>query len=114
MMNLKVGDLESFNSKAGAAETLLKALANKYRLLILCELHKGEQSVTALQKAVGLSQSALSQHLARLRADNLVETRRESQTIYYSIAHSNVTEVIGVLYRIYCAPGADTQKECDL
>ena len=82
----------------------LKALANRHRLMVLCELHKGEHSVTKLQEAVGLSQSSLSQHLARLREDRLVKTRRESQTIYYSLATRNVSELIGLLYRLYCAP----------
>jgi DNA-binding transcriptional ArsR family regulator len=74
--------------------------------MILCNLHQGERSVTKLQESVGLSQSALSQHLARLRADGLVTTRRESQTIYYSLATQNVSELIGLLYRLYCAPAA--------
>ncbi|MEY4092720.1 MAG: hypothetical protein RLZZ496_1902 [Pseudomonadota bacterium] len=92
--------------KATEAEAFLKAMANRYRLMILCNLHQGERSVTKLQESVGLSQSALSQHLARLRADGLVTTRRESQTIYYSLATQNVSELIGLLYRLYCAPGA--------
>ena len=62
--------------KAAEAESFLKALANRHRLMVLCELHKGEMSVTQIQEAVGLRQSALSQHLARLREDNLVKTRR--------------------------------------
>ncbi len=70
--------------------------------MILCELHKGEISVTPLQKAVGLSQSSLSQHLARLRADGLVKTRRESQTIYYSLADDNIAPVITLLHELFC------------
>ncbi|TAK48986.1 MAG: ArsR family transcriptional regulator [Xanthobacteraceae bacterium] len=103
-MNLEHADIETFAASACDAEALLKALANRHRLMILCELHKGERSVSALQKSVRLSQSALSQHLARLRADNLVDTRRDAQTIYYSISQSAVTDVISVLYNIYCAP----------
>ena len=72
--------------------------------MILCQLHGGEKSVTPLQGSVGLSQSALSQHLARLREDGLVKTRRESQTIYYSLATPNVSEMIALLYRLYCGP----------
>jgi len=97
-------NLEELQSKAGAAEALLKAVANRNRLIILCELLKGERSVSALQNAIGLSQSALSQHLARLREDELVSTRRESQTIYYSLASDRVTKLIGLLYELYCAP----------
>lgn len=103
-MKLAMHDLRKLHTKADDAEALLKALANKHRLLILCELHKGERSVSALMEAVDLSQSALSQHLGRLRADKLVETRRDAQTIYYSIAQQAVTELISTLYNIYCAP----------
>ncbi|HLW93532.1 MAG TPA: metalloregulator ArsR/SmtB family transcription factor [Roseiarcus sp.] len=98
-------NLQELQSKAGAAEALLKAVANRNRLVILCELLKGERSVSAIQSAIGLSQSALSQHLARLREDELVSTRRESQTIYYSLASQSVTKLIGLLYELYCAPG---------
>ena len=97
-------NLEELKSKAGAAEALLKAVANRNRLIILCELLHGEVSVTKLQQAIHLSQSALSQHLARLRADKLVSTRRESQTIHYSLASHEVKELIELLYRLYCAP----------
>ena len=93
--------------KALQAENFLKALANRHRLMILCELHKGERSVTSLQNALGLSQSSLSQHLARLREDELVKTRRESQAIFYSLANANVMRVITLLHDIYCA------DECD-
>lgn len=89
--------------KAAEAESFLKALANRHRLMVLCELHKGELSVTKLQEAIGLSQSSLSQHLARLREDKLVKTRRASQTIYYSLADGNVSRVIGLLYEMFCA-----------
>lgn len=96
-------NFEQLAPKAAQAEAFLKALANANRLMILCELHKGERSVMTIQGAIGLSQSALSQHLARLREDNLVTTRRESQTIYYSLANQNVSRFIGLLYEIYCA-----------
>ena len=81
-------NLEELQTKAGAAEALLKAVANRNRLVILCELLKGERSVTALQSAVGLSQSALSQHLARLRADESSRrggSRRRSITRWRAI-----------------------------
>jgi DNA-binding transcriptional ArsR family regulator len=95
-------NLSDLAPKAAQAESFLKALANRHRLMILCELHKGERSVSALQEAVGLSQSSLSQHLARLREDELVNTRRSSQTIFYSLANDNVSRVIGLLYELYC------------
>ena len=72
--------------------------------MILCELLKGERCVAELEEIVSLSQSALSQHLARLRRNHLVKTRRESQTIYYSIADPGVKKIIGALYDLYCGP----------
>jgi len=104
-------NLEELQSKAGAVEALLKAVGNRNRLIVLCELLKGERSVGALQSATGLSQSALSQHLARLRADGVVQTRRESQTIHYSLASDRVTRLIGLLYELYCAPRCDEKPQ---
>lgn len=104
-MNVNPVDLAP---KAAEAESFLKAFANRHRLMVLCELHKGELSVTRLQETVGLSQSSLSQHLARLREDRLVKTRRESQTIYYSLANENVSRVIGLLYELFCAQDCGT------
>jgi ArsR family transcriptional regulator, virulence genes transcriptional regulator len=95
-------NLQDLSARAADAETFLKALANRYRLMILCELHKGERSVTSLQNVCGLSQSSLSQHLARLREDGLVSTRRESQTIYYSLADKSVSLIIALLHDLYC------------
>lgn len=89
---------------AGDAAQLLRALANEHRLMILCLLAEGEFSVGALNERVPLSQSALSQHLAVLRADELVDTRRESQTIYYRLASGPVRALIETLHGIYCAP----------
>ena len=86
----------------------MKMLANSHRLMILCELHKGECSVGMLQQAVGIGQSALSQHLAKLRHDRLVKVRREAQTIHYSLADPNVRELMALLYRLYCEPFSDT------
>lgn len=93
-------------ASAREASCLLKALANQHRLMILCQLVGRERSVGELVRAVGLSQSALSQHLARLRRDGLVRTRREAQTIWYSIAAPEVNALLERLYEIYCAPGA--------
>ncbi len=101
--NLASMNLENLSSRAETAENFLKALANRYRLMIMCELLKGERSVGIIQEAVGLSQSALSQHLARLREDNLVSTRREAQTIYYSLASKEAERMIALLYELFCA-----------
>ena len=90
--------LEEQTEKAAA---LLKALANEKRLLIVCILVKGEKNVGDLEAQVGLSQSALSQHLARLRRDGIVETRREAQTIYYSIKDPAASKVLECLCAIY-------------
>ena len=77
-------------------------LSNEKRLLIVCALYKGEKSVGELEEIVGLSQSALSQHLARLRRDKVVVTRREAQTIYYSLDNRATNDVLKCLYNIYC------------
>ena len=89
--------------KAAEAVALLKLLANESRLLILCRLAAGgETSVGALTAAVKLSQSALSQHLAKMREDGLVATRRDGQTIYYRIADANTARLLELLKNIYC------------
>jgi len=87
---------------AQAATKLLKELSNDKRLMICCCLGEEELSVSELNKLVPLSQSALSQHLARMRDANLVITRRESQTIYYRLADKNVLKIIATLKSIYC------------
>ena len=95
-------DLKDLTRKAGDAARLLKLLANEHRLLILCQLAAGEASVGALADAVGLSQSALSQHLAKMREDEIVVTRREAQTMFYRIADRKVAKLLAVLKDIYC------------
>lgn len=89
-------------ARADAAADLLKALANPQRLRILCLLHDGERSVGELNQLVALSQSALSQHLAVLREKELVYTRREAQTVHYSLAPGPASEIIHTLHGIYC------------
>jgi DNA-binding transcriptional ArsR family regulator len=89
--------------KATEAAGLLKLLANENRLLILCRLMvAGEMSVGDLAEAVDLSQSALSQHLAKMREDGLVATRREAQTVFYRIADPNAARLLALLKDIYC------------
>lgn len=95
-------NLDQMQASARRASTLLKAMSNEHRLLVLCQLANGEKSVGQLEKLIGLSQSALSQHLARLRRDNLVQTRRSAQTIYYSLSGHEANEVINTLYGLYC------------
>jgi len=90
-------------TNAKIAATMLKAIANESRLLILCNLEGKELSVTELNDQLDLSQSALSQHLAVLRKDGLVKTRRESQTIYYSLSDVRASKVIKTLHELYCS-----------
>jgi len=94
--------MEQLESNASVAAALLKALSNESRLLILCNLVTGEKCVGDLNERVPLSQSALSQHLARLRKDNLVSIRKEAQTVYYRISSSEAEQIIEVLYNLYC------------
>lgn len=95
-----IGELER---KAAEAAGLMKLLANENRLLILCRLATtGEMSVNALAEAVGLSQSALSQHLAKMREEDLLATRRAAQTVFYRIADPNAARLLALLKSIYC------------
>ena len=97
-------DTADLKANAQKASTLLKAMSNERRLLILCSLAEGELSVGQMERLVDLSQSALSQHLARLRHDGLVATRREAQTIYYSLKGDEARAVIKTLHDLYCSP----------
>ncbi|GAA6203755.1 MULTISPECIES: metalloregulator ArsR/SmtB family transcription factor [Thalassotalea] len=102
MNQAKQVDIAELRSNAGQAAELLKAMSNENRLLILCYLGEKELSVSELNQFIDLSQSSLSQHLARLRNDSLVKTRRESQTIYYSIANQSVVRLISFLQEEFC------------
>ncbi|MCY7354081.1 MAG: metalloregulator ArsR/SmtB family transcription factor [Lysobacter sp.] len=99
-------DAAEMATHAVAAAELLKALAHPARLMVMCRLVDGEASVGELQQQVGLSMSALSQHLAVLRELALVTTRRQSQTIFYSLADGPALGVMQALYEAYCAPKA--------
>ena len=103
-------DIQALKDKSGQASRLLKSLANDRRLLILCHLSENEKSVGELERLVGLSQSALSQHLARLRRDDLVKTRRVAQTIFYSIASPEANAVLQTLYELYCVDDASAAQ----
>jgi ArsR family transcriptional regulator, virulence genes transcriptional regulator len=89
---------------ADQASELLKALANRHRLLIICQLIDGERSVGELAEFLNLRDSTVSQHLALLRKDGLVSARRDAQTIYYSIASEPARAVLKTLYQVFCAP----------
>ncbi|MFT5812997.1 MAG: DNA-binding transcriptional ArsR family regulator [Psychroserpens sp.] len=103
MTELSAIYIKEMRENASQAADLLKAMSNEHRLLILCHLGEKEMSVNELNNFVDLSQSSLSQHLARLRQDNLVKTRRESQTIFYSIANLSVVKLISFLHSEFCA-----------
>lgn len=94
--------LDNRAAHAEEAAAVLRSLAHSARLTVLCELGEGERSAGELVKASGLSQSALSQHLARLRADGVVETRRDGQTIYYYIADPKALHLVNLLFELYC------------
>ena len=96
--------INPFEAKAEEVSTTLAAMANPKRLLVMCTLLKGEKSVGELAEIVDLTPAALSQHLGKLRALRLVATRRDGQTIYYSLASPEVKAVLETLYRVYCAP----------
>ena len=101
-------DGEAMRVHAADASRVLKALANEKRLLLLCQLVEGECSVGELNARVDLSQSALSQHLAVLRDEGLVTTRREAQTIYYALVAGPAQRILATLHAIYC----DEQPLC--
>lgn len=94
--------LASMKRNAAKAEALLSELANAKRLLILCNLVNGEKTVGALEKTIGLSQSALSQHLARLRHAKLVIAEKRGQHMYYKISSMEAQAILSTLYLLYC------------
>lgn len=95
-------DFDAMQSNAKEAVSLLKGLANESRLMIMCVLSEGEVSVGQLNERIKLSQSALSQHLAVLREQGLVQTRRESQTIFYRLEETAAMTIIELLHEVYC------------
>ncbi len=98
-MQIKIADMLV---AAGEASELLKALANRHRLLIICQLVEKERSVGELAELLNIRDSTVSQHLALLRKDRLVKTRRDGQTVWYSIDSVPAREVVGTLYSVYC------------
>lgn len=100
--------LERMMKSARKASDLLKALSHENRLLLLCILSEKERSVSELEQILSLRQPLVSQQLARLRYDNLVTTRREGKTVYYSIADQDVRRITGVIYDIFCDDGVET------
>lgn len=104
-------ELDQLMRKARKASDFLKALSHENRLLLLCLLAERERSVTELENLLSLRQPMVSQQLARLRLDQLVTTRRDGKTMYYSIANDDVRRVVAVIYDIFCGANAtDTPK----
>lgn len=97
----RMGELQR---SARRAAPLLKAMSNPARLVILCRLAEGERSVGDLEEAVGLSQSGISQHLAVLRREHVVATRRDKQMVYYSLASAEVMALMATLHKVFCKP----------
>lgn len=109
---LEISPASEMRDHAADAAGLMKALGNESRLMILCMLTEGERSVSDMNEIIPLSQSALSQQLARLRQQGLVKTRRESQAIFYSLANSPADRVIHLLHDIYCGtPACDIEDQ---
>lgn len=105
-------DTAALARKAGAVSEILRAVGNDRRLMILCKLvERGEANVTTLAEAVDLSQSALSQHLAKMREARLVTFRRESQTLWYRIADPRVGRLFATLHDLFCQPAAKMKKK---
>lgn len=97
-------DVARLMAQARAASDLLKALSHETRLMILCLLVEGEKSVSDLEQILAMPQAAVSQHLARLRFDKLVATRREGRMIYYSIAGDEAPHIVATLHALFCRP----------
>ena len=103
MPRAKAMNIDDFAANALEVADILRALGNERRLMILCKLvEAGEMTVGALVEAVGLSQSALSQHLAKMRDENIVTFRRDSQTLWYRIADPRIEQLMAELHRLYC------------
>ena len=97
-------DLELMQENATRASELMKLLGHPHRLMILCQLNQDECSVGELSEKIGINQSPLSQHLARMRHEGVVTSRREAQTVFYSLAGKEIAAVISLLYELYCDP----------
>jgi DNA-binding transcriptional ArsR family regulator len=100
-MDMRADDIEVLKARAVDAAGLLKLLSNEARLMILCQLSDGEASVGQLAEGAGMRPAAISQHLAKLRAEKVVSTRRDAQTIYYSLIDPAAQAMIATLCKVY-------------
>lgn len=101
--------LSELHDMASHAVELLKAMANEWRLMILCQLSEGEKTVSELQSILGLSQSALSQHLAVLRREKIVKARKHAQSVSYSLAGDDAPRVMHTLHEVFCETRGEKQ-----
>jgi ArsR family transcriptional regulator len=112
MSKLNALEPTALERKAAVVADVLRAIGNERRLMILCKLVEwGEAKVGSLAEAVGLSQSALSQHLAKMREEGIVTFRRDAQTLWYRIADPRIEQLFAVLHALFCGPNAKTKKK---
>ncbi len=104
-------DVAALEKSALKGAVLLRSIGSKWRLLILCQLVQAEKSVGELERAIGLSQSALSQHLMVLRRHELVKTRRAAQQIFYSLNGTEVSAILNTLHDLYCSPAEKRRRK---
>lgn len=106
-------DIQRLRHSADSAQQLLKTLANRDRLMLLCQLSHGECSVGELETLLGIRQPTLSQQLGVLRREGLVETRRDGKQIHYRISSAHALALIGTLYELFCSESAEPQAESE-
>ena len=104
-----IEEMNELHDKAAHAVELLKAMANEWRLMILCQLSEGEKTVSELQEILGLSQSALSQHLAVLRREKIVRSRKDAQSVFYSLSGNDASKVMQSLHDVFCKARGETK-----
>ena len=100
-------EMSELHDMAAHAVELLKAMANEWRLMILCQLSEGDKTVSELQEILGLSQSALSQHLAVLRRERIVRAKKQAQSVTYSLSGDDATKVMNTLHEVFCEAQGD-------
>jgi DNA-binding transcriptional ArsR family regulator len=108
-LSSNVEEMNELHDMAANAVELLKAMANEWRLMILCQLSEGEKTVSELQEILGLGQSALSQHLAVLRREKIVRARKHAQSVFYSLSGNDASKVMESLHDVFCKAQGETK-----
>lgn len=103
--------MQEMNKNADQAASFLKGLANRHRLLILCQLAEGEKSVSELIDATGIAQTSMSQHLSKLKSENIVTFRRDHRLLFYSISNDSVLKIMTVLFEEFCDDNKNGDKK---